>query len=83
MKKSEIENPDFKVEPKYFTAEQCAVRFGISLRQFKNLVALRELPKPVTFGGSVRWSLRSLEKFDSLKFDEQCKASPCLRNAKV
>ncbi len=77
------DNPDFKVEPKYLTAEQCATRFAISLRQFKNLVALREMPKPVKFGGSVRWSLRSLEKFDAEKFDEQCKTSRCLRNSRA
>lgn len=59
-----VDNPDYQVEPRYLTAEQCAVRFAISLRHFKYLVDAGEMPQPVRFGKSVRWSIEVLEEFE-------------------
>ena len=53
--------------PHYLTAGQCAARFAISLRHFKALVARDEMPRPVKFGGSSRWSVRTLEEFEAGK----------------
>lgn len=62
-----FDNPEFQVEPKYLTAEQCAVRFAISLRHFKYLVAAGEMPPPVRFGKSARWAVDMLQEFEAEK----------------
>ena len=62
-----IDHPDYQVEPRYLTAEQCAVRFAISLRHFKYLVDAGEMPPPVRFGKSIRWSIEMLEEFETEK----------------
>lgn len=66
-----IDNPEYQVEPRYLTAEQCAVRFAISLRHFKYLVEDGEMPQPIRFGSSVRWSVKTLEEFETEKMLEQ------------
>ena len=58
------DNIEVQLQPKYLNAEQCAVRFAISVRHFKYLVSLGFLPKPVKFGRSSRWCIDTLEKFD-------------------
>lgn len=58
------------VIPRYLTAEQCAARFAISLRHFKYLVALGEVPRPVKFGKCSRWSIDTLEKYESEKIEK-------------
>ncbi len=62
-----IDHPDYQVEPRYLTAEQCAVRFAISLRHFQYLVNRGEMPQPVHFGKSIRWSIDVLDEFESAK----------------
>lgn len=66
-----MDNPEFSVEPKYLTAEQCAVRFAISLRHFKYLVASGEMPRPIHFGKSARWSIDVLQEFETEKMSER------------
>lgn len=61
--------------PHYLTAEQCATRFAISLRHFKYLVASGEMPPPVKFGKSARWSVRTLEEFETEKMLQSSKPS--------
>ncbi len=83
-----MDNPEFSVEPKYLTAEQCAVRFAISLRHFKYLVASGEMPRPIHFGKSAR-EARTRHKVDApvcALIDGFCKegvipdASRCVKN---
>lgn len=78
-----IDNPELQIEPKYLTAEQSAVRFAISLRHFKYLVAAGEMPPPVKFGKSSRWSIDMLQEFETEKMLvlRGCKA-PTYRNGK-
>lgn len=79
------ENNDFRIEPKYLTAEQCATRFAISLRHFKYLVAAGQMPKPLKFGRSARWPLEILQEFESEKTQEHYRpweAKPRNRNPK-
>jgi predicted DNA-binding transcriptional regulator AlpA len=63
-------NDESVVLPRYLTAEQCAIRFAISLRHFKYLVSLGDMPPPVKFGKCSRWSLDILELFDDDKKEE-------------
>jgi predicted DNA-binding transcriptional regulator AlpA len=51
----------------FLTAEQCAQRYAISLRHFYTLIERGEMPKPLKLGSCSRWSIRSLEEFESNK----------------
>lgn len=51
-------------DPIFLTAAECAVRYNISERHFKRLVAAGQLPKPLKFGRNSRWSVRRLEEFE-------------------
>ncbi len=62
---------DTVIVPRYLTAEQCAIRFAISLRHFKYLVASGEMPQPVKFGKSSRWSIDMLEFYEAEKQEQQ------------
>ena len=64
------------VIPRYLTAEQCATRFAISLRHFKYLVAAGEMPSPVKFGKCSRWSITTLEEYESEKMQEHQQPHP-------
>ena len=55
----------------YLTAEQCAIRYNISLRQFQILVKRGDVPLPLLIGSSKRWSIRVLEDFESEQINRQ------------
>ena len=55
----------------YLTAEQCALRYNISLRQFQILVKRGDIPQPISIGSSKRWSIRVLEDFESEQINRQ------------
>ena len=55
----------------YLTAEQCAIRYNISLRQFQTLVTRGDVPQPISIGNSKRWSIRVLEDFESEQINRQ------------
>ena len=55
----------------YLTAEQCAIRYNISLRQFQILVKRGDVPQPLLIGSSKRWSIRVLEDFESEQINRQ------------
>jgi predicted DNA-binding transcriptional regulator AlpA len=55
----------------YLTAEQCAIRYNISLRQFQILVTRGDVPQPIKIGHSKRWSIRVLEDFESEQINRQ------------
>lgn len=77
-----VDHPDYQVEPRYLTAEQCAVRFAISLRHFKYLVAAGEMPQPVRFGKSIRWPIESLEEFETEKMMNSTKTKSRRSNSR-
>jgi len=52
-------------ETLYITAEQCALRYNISVRKFQMLVKCGDMPQPIKLGCSQRWSIRVLEKFEA------------------
>jgi len=58
-------------ESLYLTAEQCAIRYNISLRQFQTLVKRGDVPQPIKLGASKRWSIRVLEDFESEQINRQ------------
>jgi predicted DNA-binding transcriptional regulator AlpA len=58
-------------ETLYLTAEQCALRYNISLRQFQILVKRGDIPQPIKIGSSKRWSIRVLEDFESEQINRQ------------
>ena len=58
-------------ETLYLTANQCAVRYNISLRQFQILVKRGDIPQPISIGSSKRWSIRVLENFESEQINRQ------------
>jgi len=58
-------------ETLYLTAEQCALRYNISLRQFQILVKRGDIPQPISIGSSKRWSIRVLENFESEQINRQ------------
>jgi predicted DNA-binding transcriptional regulator AlpA len=49
----------------FLTIGQCAARYNISVRHFRQLVDLGEMPKPFKLGRVVRWSLKVLEEFET------------------
>ncbi|MDR1493999.1 MAG: hypothetical protein LBT05_14955 [Planctomycetaceae bacterium] len=51
----------------FLTAEQCAQRYAISLRHFYSLIERGLMPKPLKLGNCSRWSIRSLEEFETNK----------------
>jgi len=55
----------------YLTADQCALRYNISRRQFQILVKRGDLPQPIRLGCSQRWSIRVLEEFESEQINRQ------------
>ncbi|MCL2347999.1 MAG: hypothetical protein FWC50_07015 [Planctomycetaceae bacterium] len=55
----------------YLTAEQCAIRYNISLRQFQTLVKRGDVPQPIKLGTSQRWSIRVLDDFESEQINRQ------------
>jgi predicted DNA-binding transcriptional regulator AlpA len=55
----------------YLTAEQCANRYNISLRQFQILTKRGDVPQPIKIGCSKRWSIRVLEEFESEQINRQ------------
>jgi predicted DNA-binding transcriptional regulator AlpA len=59
------------IETLFLTAKQCAVRYNISLRQFQVLVKRGDVPQPIAFGGSKRWSIRALEDFELEQINRQ------------
>jgi predicted DNA-binding transcriptional regulator AlpA len=59
----------------FLTAGQCAMRYKISERHFRQLVDTDEMPKPVKFGRCSRWSLQTLEEFESKKIQKLMKRS--------
>ena len=58
-------------ESLYLTAEQCAIRYNISPRQFQILVKRGDIPQPIKLGASKRWSIRVLENFESEQINRQ------------
>ena len=58
-------------ETLYLTAEQCVLRYNISLRQFQILVKRGNIPQPISIGSSKRWSIRVLENFESEQINRQ------------
>jgi predicted DNA-binding transcriptional regulator AlpA len=65
---------DQNISP-FLTAGQCAMRYKISERHFRQLVDTGEMPKPLKFGRSSRWSLQTLEEFESKKIQKLMKRS--------
>ncbi|MGL6196514.1 MAG: hypothetical protein ACRC2T_17000 [Thermoguttaceae bacterium] len=55
----------------FLTAEQCANRYSISLRQFQILVKRGDVPPPLMLGACKRWSIRLLEDFESEQINRQ------------
>jgi predicted DNA-binding transcriptional regulator AlpA len=49
----------------FLTIGQCAARYNISVRHFRQLVDLGEMPKPFKLGRVVRWSVKVLEEFEA------------------
>ncbi|GHT23166.1 hypothetical protein FACS189419_06740 [Planctomycetales bacterium] len=49
----------------FLTIGQCAARYNISVRHFRQLVDLGEMPKPFKLGRVVRWSVKILEEFEN------------------
>ncbi|GHT17329.1 hypothetical protein FACS1894189_3000 [Planctomycetales bacterium] len=49
----------------FLTIGQCAARYNISVRHFRQLVDLGEMPKPFKLGRVVRWSVKVLEEFEN------------------
>jgi len=71
----------------YLTADQCAVRYGISKRHFQTLVKRGDMPQPIKFGGVNRWSIRVLEEFESEQIDRNLVAfemtlKPCRKKVR-
>jgi predicted DNA-binding transcriptional regulator AlpA len=70
----------------FLTSGQCAMRYKISERHFRQLVDIGEMPKPLKFGRSSRWSIQTLEEFESKKIQKLVKRSvssaTSLRNKK-
>ena len=52
-------------EPLYLAAPQCAQRYGFSMRHWKRLVESRHAPQPVRFGRLIRWSVQTLQDWES------------------
>jgi predicted DNA-binding transcriptional regulator AlpA len=55
----------------FLTADQCAKRYQISERHFRQLVRLGQLPKPLKFGHCSRWAIKILEDFEARKIQKQ------------
>ena len=55
----------------FLTEEQCAIRYNISQRQFQTLVKRGDMPQPILLGCNKRWSIRSLEDFESKQISKQ------------
>jgi predicted DNA-binding transcriptional regulator AlpA len=49
----------------FLTLGQCAARYNISVRHFRQLVDRGEMPKPFKLGRSVRWAVKTLEDFEN------------------
>ena len=64
-------NTTVSLETLYLTEEQCAIRYNISQRQFQTLVQRGDMPQPILFGCSKRWSIRVLEDFESEQNNRQ------------
>jgi len=71
----EISQPSqsMKEQECFLNVKQCAERYNISERHFRTLVDLGEMPKPLKFGRSTRWSIRILEEFESKKIQKALK----------
>lgn len=50
----------------FLTIGQCAARYHISVRHFRQLVDLGEMPKPFKLGRLIRWSVKTLEQFEDV-----------------
>ena len=60
---------------KYFDTKDCGARYGVSSRHWLRLVDSGRAPQPTRFGRLVRWSLVSLESWESA-------GCPSVRNVK-
>jgi len=54
-----------KTKLKYLNAQECAERYGFSARHWYRLVDAARAPKPTRFGRLVRWSVETLEAWES------------------
>jgi len=53
------------VSAKFLDARGCAARYGFSWRHWLRLVDGGKAPPPVRFGRLVRWSVSSLEEWET------------------
>jgi len=51
--------------PQFLTSGQCAARYNISERHFVRLVEQGIMPSPLKLGRTSRWSVISLEEFET------------------
>ncbi len=51
--------------PQFLTSGQCAARYNISERHFVRLVEQGVMPKPLKLGRVSRWSVASLEEYET------------------
>ena len=49
----------------YLAAPQCSQRYGFSVRHWIRLVDSRRAPQPVRFGRLTRWSVQTLQDWES------------------
>ena len=56
---------DVTTTREYLDARQCGERFGFSARHWVRLVDSGKAPQPVRFGRLTRWSIRTLEQWES------------------
>lgn len=52
-------------EVQYLTAKACSQRYGFSVRHWLRLVDAQKAPLPTRFGRLTRWSVKSLQKWES------------------
>jgi predicted DNA-binding transcriptional regulator AlpA len=50
---------------RYETAKACSQRYGFSVRHWLRLVDAGKAPRPVRFGRLTRWSVQTLEEWES------------------
>lgn len=49
----------------YLTAKACSQRYGFSVRHWIRMVDASKAPRPVRFGRLTRWSIHTLEEWES------------------
>lgn len=62
---SETKPADAPAGCAYLTAQQCATRYGVSVRHWWRLSDAGRVPRPTRFGNAVRWGIVSLARWES------------------